>query len=265
MSYINQAKTTKIKGIITELQEFRFCNPDDDPIEQHNVTSSYYYLLTQLQILATPILSEPIASRLEGLSVEIGDLYSALSVHPVVEALLCDIETAVDKSEKILSVDNGLPVQSLKKILQTRDLPGINIEFDRALANVEQDPPAAITAACSILESLFKTYIEEFGLDLPGKQSLIPLWKTVKNHLIFFPTAIEDNDKNKILSGITSVVAGIGSLRTHTSSAHGHGKCRYQLSQSHARLTVHASYSIVVFVIESWENNLTDRARSLSA
>ena len=51
--------------------------------------------------------------------------------------------------------------KSLKQILKDRDLAGVDKEFERALANIDKDPPAAITAACSILESLFKVYIKD--------------------------------------------------------------------------------------------------------
>jgi hypothetical protein len=66
-----------------------------------------------------------------------------------------------------------------KQVLKDRDLAGVDKEFERALANVEKDPPAAITAACSILESLFKVYIEDNNaIEMPTDQSLKPLWKT---------------------------------------------------------------------------------------
>ena len=57
----------------------------------------------------------------------------------------------------ILGAANALPTKSLNHVLKDRDLTGVDKEFARALANVEKDPPTAITAACSILESLFKT------------------------------------------------------------------------------------------------------------
>ena len=53
----------------------------------------------------------------------------------------------------ILGAANALSTQSLKRVLQDRDFAGVDKEFERSLANVDKDPPAAITAACSILES----------------------------------------------------------------------------------------------------------------
>ena len=154
----------------------------------------------------------------------------------------------------ILGAASALPTKSLKQILKDCDLAGVDKEFERALANIDKDPPAAITAACSILESLFKVYIEDNeGIEMPSDQSLKPLWKVASKHLGLDPSVIEDNDVKKILSGMNSIVDGIGSLRTHTSSAHGHGRRPYRLQARHARLAVSASHTLVGFFIETWD------------
>ena len=98
--------------------------------------------------------------------------------------------------------------KSLRQIPMDRDLAGVDKEFDRALANVETDPPAAVTAACSILESLFKVYIEDRGIEMPSDQTLKPLWKAASKHLGLDPGSIADDDLKKILSGLNSIVNG---------------------------------------------------------
>jgi hypothetical protein len=153
----------------------------------------------------------------------------------------------------ILGATTALPTKSLKQVLKDRDLSTVDKEFERALAYVEKDPPAAITAACSILESLFKLYIEETRIEMPGDQSIRPLWKAASKHLGLAPSAIEDDDVKKILSGMISLVDGIGSLRTHTGSAHGHGHRTYHLQPRHARLAIHASHTLVGFFIDTWD------------
>ena len=149
--------------------------------------------------------------------------------------------------------EKSLPIKSLEQQLRDRDLISINNEFDRCLENVGSDPPSAITAACSILESLFKLYIEDNGLEMPAKQTIMPLWKVVSKDLKFEPSVVEDDDIKKILSGFTSVVDGIGSLRTHAGSAHGRGRRAYRLQARHARLAVHASHTLVGFILETWD------------
>ena len=153
----------------------------------------------------------------------------------------------------ILGAASALPTKSLKQVLQDRDLAGVDKEFERALANVEKDPPAAITAACSILESLFKVYIEDNAIEMPSDQSLKPLWRAASKHLGLDPSAIEDDDVKKVLSGLNSVVDGIGSLRTHAGSAHGHGRRPSQIHARHSRLAIHSSHTLVGFFIETWD------------
>jgi hypothetical protein len=162
----------------------------------------------------------------------------------------------------VLGAAAALPTKSLTEVLKDRDLTAVDKEFARALANIESDPPAAITAACSILESLFKVYIEDTGgIDMPSDQSLKPLWRAASKHLGLDPASIEDEDVKKVLSGLNSVVDGIGSLRTHTGSAHGRGRRPYRPQARHARLAIHASHTLVGFFIETWD----DRKRKATA
>ena len=153
----------------------------------------------------------------------------------------------------IIGVDSALPTKSLNQVLRDRDLPAVDREFERALLNVEKDPATAITAACSILESLFKVYIEDEGMEMPADQSLKPLWKTASRNIGFDPAALEDDDLKKVLSGLNSVVDGIGALRTHAGSAHGRGRQIYRLQARHARLATHASHTLVGFFMETWD------------
>jgi hypothetical protein len=145
------------------------------------------------------------------------------------------------------------PSRTLEQLIRERDFASINYEFDRALNSVESSPREAVSAACNILESLFKTYIEEEQLVMPAKQDLQPVWSVVRKHLGIDPSRIEDRDIQEILSGIFAVVSGIGALRTHASSAHGSGKRTYKLEPRHARLAVHAAHTLTLFVLESWD------------
>jgi Abortive infection C-terminus len=366
-----QAKKELIANAIGQVRRFRFCGPSDDPDEQTAVTVGFRHLIIQLKRLAGPLLPEDAASRLNAINVEVNDLYSAYDANAELEALLPDIESALEPAvettesqakgsavkplpipvcsivgdvlgtiiyhhrtletlfyeagavgevpqgncvtkcqtwlkrmhtevadptavlgkvlEEFMEVDrlgddrqeaarqritdalarfglsyhqgglilgavNALPTKSLKQVLKDRDLAGVDREFERALANVETDPPAAITAACSILESLFKVYIEDTdGLEMPSDQSLKPLWRTASKHLGLDPGTIEDDDVKKVLSGLNSVVDGIGALRTHVGSAHGRGRRAYRLQSRHARLAIHASHTLVGFFIETWD------------
>jgi hypothetical protein len=152
----------------------------------------------------------------------------------------------------IIGGTTGTPSRSLDGMIQDRDLPAVGAEFDRALATLERDPPAAVTAACAIVESLCKVYIAENHLTLPTEQSIRPLWKIVQEHLGLGPRSAATADLRQILGGLATVLNGVGDLRTHAGTAHGRGHEKFPVEPRHARLAVHAAHTLVNFVLETW-------------
>ena len=146
----------------------------------------------------------------------------------------------------------GEPSRSLEQMIRGRDTRALNSEFERAASSVQLNPRDAVSAASNILESLFKIYISDENLEPPQKQDIKSLWSVVRKHLGFDNTVIEDVDLRTILSGLFSVVEGIGALRTHASTAHGAGRKIYRLEPRHARLAVHAAHTVALFILESW-------------
>jgi len=152
-----------------------------------------------------------------------------------------------------VSDGRSIPSKSLSELINGRNIPAIETEFFRALENVNSQPREAVSAACNILESIFKIYITDEQLEMPRKQDLQGVWGVVRDDLGFEPGRLEDNDLKKILTGILSVVDGIGAFRTHASSAHGQGRKMYKLKPRHARLAIHSAHTLAVFVLETWE------------
>lgn len=165
--------------------------------------------------------------------------------------LLGDCQLRYVKGGKVVG-SLGTPSRTLETFIQERDTASIDQEFSRALTNVESSPREAVSAASNILESVCKVYIAEEGLEMPAKQDLKPVWTIVRKHLGFDPSVVEDQDLQQVLSGMISVVDGIGALRTHASSAHGAGKKPYKLEPRHARLAVHSAHTVALFILESW-------------
>lgn len=153
----------------------------------------------------------------------------------------------------VLGSRAGAPSRSLEATLRTRDLKALEVEFQRALSAIEPDPAAALTAACATIESLCRFYIEDMGLPLPAEQSIKPLWKVVQGHLGLDPAQLANDDVKRILSGLTSIVDGLGAFRTHAGSAHGRGRTQFRVSPRHARLAIHAAHTVVTFVLETWD------------
>jgi hypothetical protein len=155
---------------------------------------------------------------------------------------------------QVIGTGTAAPTRSLEATLRARDLQALQVEFDRALSSVERDPGAAVTAASASIESLGRVYIEDEGLPLPSDQSIKPLWKAVQGHLGLDPSRMEDDDLKRVLSGLISIVDGLGAFRTHVGSAHGRGRTSYRPLPRHARLAIHSAHTVAVFVLETWDH-----------
>ena len=155
---------------------------------------------------------------------------------------------------RVIDCSKTLSSNSLAHFISNKDIPSIESEFNRAISRVSLDPREAVSAASNILEAICKTYIDDKKLTKPNKQDLRNVWNVVKQDLGLDPSKLQDNDLKKILSGMISVVDGISSLRTHASSAHAEGRKRYNITPRHARLAIHSSHSIAMFILETWEH-----------
>lgn len=153
----------------------------------------------------------------------------------------------------IISDGRGVSSRTLSEFIKGRDIPSIEAEFNRALKNVNLEPREAVSAACNILESIFKVYIADENLPKPLKQDLQNVWKVVKGDLGLETKLVQDTDLKKILSGMLSIVDGIGAFRTHASSAHGEGRTLYKLKPRHARLAINSAHTIALFILETWD------------
>ena len=94
-----------ITNLIEDVRKFRFCGPSDDPDEQTAVTLGYRYLVVQFKRLAGPILPEAAAARLNAIEVDVNNFYSVFEASAELDALLPDIEAALDSLD-----DDGLSV-----------------------------------------------------------------------------------------------------------------------------------------------------------
>ncbi len=153
----------------------------------------------------------------------------------------------------ITFIGSSPATSTLTDYFKSNDLSSIESELKRTLENLESDPHAAITAASSIIEALCKTYIEIHNLEMPTSQTITSLWKVMQQHLGLNPNQTLQNDQKQVLQGLTSIIHGIGALRTHIGSAHGRGKNPPKIKNSEARLAVNAAHTIVVFVMECWK------------
>ena len=152
-----------------------------------------------------------------------------------------------------ITLSGSTPItKTLEDYLSSGDFSSIEKEFERAVDNINSDPHASITAACSIIESTLKFYIEKCALTMPHKLNVIPLWSEVQSHISLNQNSILANDQHKVLKGITAIIDGVGAFRSHIGSAHGREITPPSIVVAEARLAVNAAHTIVVFVMEMY-------------
>jgi hypothetical protein len=149
-------------------------------------------------------------------------------------------------------------ISALSATVATIDFDTVQRDLDRALASAETDPEDAVTAACSVIESVCRSVLGELGLPLPAQLDVQGLYKAVREPLGLAPGKEDVSpeiaaDVRAILGGLNAAVQGIGALRTHAGDAHGRGRGFRRLDSRIARLAIHAASGIALFVIETWQ------------
>ena len=133
----NKKRKEIIAELIANAQGFHFCGPSDDPDEQTSVTSGYRYLVTQFKRLAAPVLASSSAFRLKAIEVEIDNLYSAYDARAELDALLPEIEAALDHldDDGNLPIADGMTIIAESRLVELRSLVSSDFDF-RKLARL---------------------------------------------------------------------------------------------------------------------------------
>lgn len=147
------------------------------------------------------------------------------------------------------------------------DFDTVTREIDRALTSAETDPEDAVTAACSILESVCRSILIEMREELPPKKDISGLMRALQDVLGLSPSRTDlpadvADDIRQVLSGLTTTAKGIGALRTHGGDAHGRERGRRSVDARIARLAIHSSSTIALFLIETWERHHAPKFRT---
>ncbi|MFY9343122.1 MAG: abortive infection family protein [Planctomycetota bacterium] len=137
-------------------------------------------------------------------------------------------------------------------------LASVEADFARATQRADNEPEGAITAACSLVESVCKPILDEMAKPLPNKKDIKALVQDVASHLRLSPARTDlpaewEADIKQILTGLVSVAGGIGALRTHAGDAHGRGRKPVAVDSRIARFAIHAASTLSVFLLDTWQ------------
>jgi hypothetical protein len=137
---IEKRKET-IADLIEDARRFRFCGPSDDPDEQTAVTAGYRHLVTQFKRLASPVLASPSATRLNAIEVEVDNLYSAYDAKSELDALLPEIEAALEHLDDLdLHVADGLTIVADSRLVELRSLVSTDFDFRKLELRIHELP-----------------------------------------------------------------------------------------------------------------------------
>jgi hypothetical protein len=153
---------------------------------------------------------------------------------------------------------SGAVVGSFSAKATTLDFDTVQRDIERALDSAGSAAEDAVTAACSVVESVCRSILVELKLDLPAKKDVNGLVRAVQEPLGLSPTRSDlpaeiASDVRQVLSGLTTTAKGIGALRTHAGDAHGREKGFKRIDGRIARLAIHAASTLALFLIETWE------------
>jgi len=145
------------------------------------------------------------------------------------------------------------------------DFDTVSRDLERALRSAEEDPEDAVTAACSVVESVCRSILIEGGLELPPKQDISGLYRAVRDPLGLSPTKegvpdIIAEDVRNVLSGLVTAVQSLGALRTHGGDAHGRERGFRRVDPRIARLAIHSASAVTLFLLETWQLRFPDKA-----
>lgn len=169
----------------------------------------------------------------------------------VSDNVVCQIARELDIEVPSSTAQTALDLQSY---LEVGGLPAARDDFKRAMECVDTDPAQAIASSSSTLESICKEILDRLCEHYPRDESLQPLLKVVFKRMGLSPDSHADSEIKRILGGLLSAAVGIGVLRTKFSSAHGRSRAQHKarLAPRHARMAVHATSTIGLFLIETY-------------
>ena len=131
------------------------------------------------------------------------------------------------------------------------DWKSVQDSWRQALDKIHTDPEGAITATRTLLESTCKHICDERGVSYENNWDLSRLYKATAGAMEIAPDQHSEQVIKQILSGVTTVVTGLGALRNSLSDAHGRGKSSVRPAPRHAKLAVNAGFAITGFLIDT--------------
>ena len=155
--------------------------------------------------------------------------------------------------EKLENTSVSPSDKSISDILEKLDVEHVHQVWLRALERRVEDPDGAITSARTLLESVFKSILDDRSVAYPDDADFPKLYKLASDQLNLSPSQHTEKIFKQILGGCQTVVEGLGALRNRLGDAHGQGKKPVKPAPRHAELAVNLAGTIATFLVSTLE------------
>ncbi len=142
---------------------------------------------------------------------------------------------------------------SASEVLTKLDAAHVHGHWKKAMDRIPTDPEGAITSARALIESACKLILDAQHVEYDGKDDLTRLYKTAAKSLMLGADQHGQQVFKQILSGCTSVVEGLASVRNSLGDAHGQGIHPVKPAPRHAHLAVNLAGAMAKFLLETFE------------
>lgn len=135
----------------------------------------------------------------------------------------------------------------------------VKAAWTKALSRRDSDPEGAITSARTLLEAVCKVILDENGVTYDPGLELPKLYRETAKTLNLAPEQHQEQVFKQILSGVFSVLDGLGAIRNSLSDAHGRGKRVVRPQPRHAELAVNLACSVSSFLMRTHEKRQAEK------
>lgn len=155
--------------------------------------------------------------------------------------------------ENLEKTQNGLVNESVSSTLIKFNQDYINSEWKKARERKTSDPEAAITTARTLIETTCKYILDDLKVKYKDSIELPKLYKLTAENLNLAPDQHTEQIFKMILSGCSTVIEGLGSLRNKLSDSHGKSLSQVKPTSRHAELAVNLAGTMTTFLLETFE------------
>lgn len=141
---------------------------------------------------------------------------------------------------------------SVADILTNCNSDSVHDAWRKCIERRNSDPEGAITSARTMVEATCKIILDQIG-ENPESTDLPKLYKQVAKSLRLSPDQHNEQVFKQILTGCTSAVEGLGSMRNSLSDAHGQGMRKVKPTRRHAELAVNLAGTVCAFLMATYE------------